>query len=39
MNQQPRIVIPDAVIRIATLAAYAIGGLLAGQLIAMLLFY
>ncbi len=43
MNQQPhhqhRLVIPDAVIRIATLAVYAIGGLLAGQIIGILLFY
>ena len=45
MNQQPqtheppRIAIPDGVIRIATLAAYAIGGLLAGQVIGILLFY
>ena len=38
-HEPRRIVIPDAVIRIATLAVYAIGGLLAGQIIGILLFY
>ncbi len=43
MNQQPhhqhRLVIPDAVIRVMAFIGYAIGGLLAGQVIGILLFY
>ncbi len=37
-HQTPRITIPAAAIRIATVAAYAIAGALAGQFIAMLIF-
>ena len=38
-HEPPRIVIPAAVIRVMAFIGYAIGGLLAVQLIAMLLFY
>lgn len=38
-HQTPRLTIPAAALRIATVAAYAIAGALAGQLVGILLFY